>query len=146
MEDINTGDLLSILGQEESSLKFQTFKECYLKILELPTLPEYLSEMLVLHNIEKTACIETSTLSRTYAYQIFSGKRKPGRNRLLALCLSMHLSLKETQLALNIAQLAILFPKRKRDAVIIFALEKKLSVQQTNHLLFELEEKYLITF
>lgn len=143
MDDLDTGELLNILNQVNKTAKIQEFTTEYLDNQESLSLSDYLEKRLLAYGLEKSTVIKESNLSRTYAYQIFSGTRQPGRDRLLSLCLAMGLSLKETQRALSIAQLGNLYPKRKRDAALIFAMNKKLSVLQTNDLLFELGDKVL---
>lgn len=143
MKDLDTGELLEILNQVNKTTKLQEFTTESLDDPESLSLPDYLENRLDFYGLEKSTIIKDSNLSRTYAYQIFSGIRQPGRDRLLSICLAMGLNLKEIQRALCIAQLGNLYPKRRRDAVLIFAINKKMSVLQTNDLLFELGDKVL---
>ena len=76
-------------------------------------------------------------LPRTYAYQILRGPKNPGREKVLALCLAAKMDYEETQRALALADAGKLYSRRKEDSIIIFALEQKLSVLQTNELLYE---------
>lgn len=98
---------------------------------------EYLHAYLYTHGIQESELIRTSQIQRNYAYQIFNGSKNPGRDKVLALCLAAQMSYEETQRALCLADLGKLYPRRLKDSIIIFALEKKLSVQQTNELLYE---------
>lgn len=87
--------------------------------------------------------ITRSGIERTYFYQIMSGKRKPGRDKVLILCLAAGLSLDDTQHALACGQLSQLYVRDRRDAVLIFALNNHLTVQDTQELLSEFHEKIL---
>ena len=98
---------------------------------------EYLHAYLYTHGIQESELIRTSQIQRNYAYQILNGSKNPGRDKVLALCLAAQMSYEETQRALCLADLGKLYPRRLKDSIIIFALEKKLSVQQTNELLYE---------
>lgn len=76
-------------------------------------------------------------LPRTYAYQILNGTKNPGRDKILALCIAAGVDYEETQRALALSNMGKLYPRRREDSIIIFALEQKLSVLQTNELLYE---------
>ena len=107
-------------------------------------LNEYLEKLLAEKNLEKKEVVERSGLNREYAYHIFSGlKKNPSRPKILAIALAMELNLDETQYLLRYAQLGALYPRNQWDAVIISAVEQKLSVAQTNELLYRLGEKTL---
>lgn len=98
---------------------------------------DFLNHMLSTSPLSRSDLIKNAEIDRTYGYQILQGKRIPGRNKLIALCLVMQLTLKQTQYALTINGNNILYAKHKRDAIIIFSINRKLSVIQTNDLLFE---------
>ena len=104
-------------------------------------LNEYLQKLLAEKNLERSEVIDRSGLNREYAYHIFSGKKNnPSRQKLLALAIAMDLNLDEVQYLLRYAQQGILYPRNSWDAVIISAIEQKLSVSQTNELLNSLGE------
>lgn len=69
--------------------------------------------------------------------------RPPGRDRILALCLALSLSFEETQRALTLANTGALYARRIRDSILIFALQKNLSVLDANILLSEYSEEPL---
>ena len=89
--------------------------------------------------------IAASQIQRNYGYQILNGTRKPSRDKVLALCLALRLNLPDTGRALTLAQLGQLYPKKRRDSILIFSLNKRLSVLQTNELLLEMKEELLST-
>lgn len=93
--------------------------------------------------ISAASVIQNAQIPRTYGYQILNGSKNPGRNKVLALSLTLNLSLDDTQRALTLAGENILYSKNKRDSILIFSLQKKLSVQQTNELLFEMNKPLL---
>lgn len=82
--------------------------------------------------------IALSGLERTYAYQILNGRRQnPGKDKIVRLCLAAGLDLEETQRALKVGGMPILYPRDPKDAVVIFAIEHGLSVDSTNDLLYQ---------
>ncbi|MBR7024519.1 MAG: helix-turn-helix transcriptional regulator [Selenomonadaceae bacterium] len=109
-------------------------------------LHEYLKKLLEEKNLERAKVIEESGLNREYAYHIFSGKKNnPSRQKVLALSIAMNLNLDEVQYLLRYAQQGILYPRNSWDAVIISAIEQKLSVMQTNELLSSLGETIFLS-
>lgn len=131
----STKELLELLKNTKDYKDFS--KENYNDLIKAD-LPSELNKILIEKNLKKSLVIEKSNLDKTYAYQIFSGVKKPSRDKLLQLCFGMDLSLDEVQKLLKTTSYALLYAKDKRDSVIIFALSKNLSVIETNELLYEL--------
>ena len=75
-----------------------------------------------------------------YLHQIFAGRRKPSRNRLLCLCFGLEASVEETQELLKLCGMAQLYPKLKRDAIIYYGLLHGLKLFEINDKLFD--DKY----
>ena len=90
--------------------------------------------------IVKSKALKRAEINEIYGYQIFSGKRIPSRDKLIALCIGMELDLEETQSVLKCSGFAQLYPKSKRDSIIISGIEKGQSVFEINGLLYEYKE------
>ena len=132
-----TDELLKILHSTHSVSELNKYTDNLSEQKEHLTLSEYFTTHLRLHNIAESDLIRSSQIQRNYAYQILSGAKNPRRDKVLALCLAAQMNYDETQRALALADLGKLYPRRTKDAIIIFALEHDLSVQQTNELLYE---------
>lgn len=78
-----------------------------------------------------------------YMYQVFRGAKNPGRDVILCIALAMALSLDETARLLRIARLPLLDARNRRDSILIFALNRKLTVPDTNDILYEFEQDCL---
>ena len=63
--------------------------------------------------------IEQSQIERTYGHQLFNGTRRPSR---------MGLNVEETQKLLRAAGKSPLYPRLRRDAVILFGIRKSFSI------------------
>ena len=87
--------------------------------------------------------IRNSDIEKSYYYQIMKGNRVPSRNKVLRLCIGAGLSAEETSHALILNENAPLYLKRKRDKILSYALEKGLTVTETNILLDERGETTL---
>lgn len=130
-----TQELLLLL---KNTPKIETYLENHQESLISISLPDALTKLLQQKAISKSACIQKSGLDRTYGYQIFSGMKTPSRDKLLSLCFAMELGGDETQNLLNQTGYTCLYPRHKRDSVLLFALHKNLSVTEVNELLFEM--------
>ena len=107
-------------------------------------LSEYLVHLTADKGLKKADIIFASGLERTYAYQIFSGKKMPSRDKLIALSIGMQLTFDEVQKLFKVTGYAQLYPKNKRDNVIIFALYKGQSMFELNENLMRIGEEIII--
>ncbi len=99
-------------------------------------LSEYLNTLLCEKGIRKADVARSSLLDRVYVYQIFSGKKTPSRNKLIAIAFGLHLSDEETQTMLKLSGNRELYARDERDAIILFALQRRMNIFETNDLLF----------
>ena len=93
--------------------------------------------------ISKATLAKQSGMSDVYLYQLFSGRRKPSRNRLLCLCIGMQTTLEECQELLRRNKNATLYARSRRDAVIEYGILHKMSLYEVNDKLFEADEETL---
>ena len=75
--------------------------------------------------------LENADISFSYGYFLFSGKRKPSRDTVLKLAIAFGLNLEETQKLLSAAGFGGLYPKIRRDAVIIYAIQRGYTLPRT---------------
>ena len=99
----------------------------------------YLNNILENKGLVKSKIIKKTELSEVQCYQIFDGRRKPSRDSLLSICIAMELSLDETQQMLKTGGFAPLYPKNKRDVIIIKGIQNNLSVAQINERLYDMD-------
>lgn len=104
------------------------------------SLPDYLHDLLEEKGIKRSEAIRNAGLNDTFGYQIFMGSRRPSRNKLLQLAFSMRLTLQETNRMLQAGGANELYCKTRRDAIIIFALDRGYCLQKTNEALYEFGE------
>ena len=82
-------------------------------------------------------------MSEVYLHQVFSGRRKPSRDRLLCLCIGMGAGLENVQQLLKRVGYAPLYPKLKRDAIIGHGILHRTPLTEINDKLFSENEKTL---
>ena len=102
-----------------------------------PTCAQVLRELLEQTGVSAPEWIAAADISKSYAYQI------PGRDILLRTALALRLSLKETQRLLAVGGCGALYPKIRRDAAVIFALNQHMTLLETEDLLVSLSERSL---
>lgn len=136
-----TQELMKMLSTEESlETYFMKNKEELLDI----SLPDYLSSLLIKYHISKNEVIRRSYLNQIYGYQIFAGTKSPSRDKLISIIFGFQLHLDDAQRMLKIGGANELYPRKRRDSIVIFGLNKKLTVQELDDLLFEMGEDTLI--
>lgn len=108
-----------------------------------PTCARLLQEILEKAKMSIPEWIAGADISKSYGYQVLRGERTPGRDILLRTALVVRLSLKETQRLLAVGGCGALYPKVRRDAAVIFALNHKMTLWETEELISSLPERSL---
>ena len=103
-----------------------------------PELSDYLDGLLSAKGLSRAMAIKTADLSTNYAYQIFSGREHPSRDKLIRLAVGMELDLEETSRLFKLAGVNELYPRSKRDAVLMYCIEHGVPVIEIDLLLDEL--------
>ena len=129
------------------------------ELMEAPSLDQFLSEnqdsfnrdsicellnrLFQKRRISKATLAKQSGMSEVYLHQVFSGRRNPSRNRLLCLCFGLNASLEETQELLKQCGFAQLYPKDRRDAIILYGILNGMDLFAVNDKLFTENEETL---
>ena len=124
------GDILSYLEKNRSEMQLGSF-------------PEYLEQWLRQKQVTRAQVVRRSNLNRAYVYQIFSGKKYPSRDKVIALAFGLELSADETQTLLKQAGYRELYPRDPRDALLLFSLGKHMTLLDANELLYDHEIEVL---
>lgn len=132
-----TNELMDALNQSSSIHNFIKQEQDFLID---SSLSEFLNQLIKEKSLVKSSVIKKSNMHEIYGYQIFSGKRVPSRNKLIALSFGMELTLDETQALLKYAGFAPLYPKQKRDSLLIWSITHHFSIYETNDLLYSENE------
>lgn len=91
----------------------------------------------------KSDIINKSDFSYVYFYDVIAGKKIPTSDKIIRLVLAMHLSLEQCQTALRYCGKSQLYPRIKRDSLLIYAISHGYTVFQTQELLIKSGEKEL---
>ena len=107
-------------------------------------LADYAHELLDAHGITRAQAIRDAGLNTTYGYQIFQGQRAPRRDQVIMLAFGLRCSLDEAQRLLRYAGHAELWCKQRRDAILIFCLDRGLTRAACDDELYRLGEPTLL--
>ena len=108
---------------------------------KIPTLSQYLQELLESKDLRRIDVIHHANLNETFGYQVFTGARKAGRDKLLQIAFAMRLSLRETNRLLQAGHVNGLYCKDRRDAIIIYCLAHESTLAEVNEELYRFGEQ-----
>ena len=132
---ISTDQLMALLFKERDIEQFlQRDESSFL----LPTFAEYMTDWCKKHDQVPEKVILRANLDKSYGHQLFSGKRNPSRDTVLQMAFAIGADLPQAQEMLKIARKSILYPRVKRDAVIIYCLHNSISLTDTEIILYDL--------
>lgn len=132
-KDITTGELLARLFKA-TQLKDVFHKE---DIPQPPLFDEYLRQLCRGKGEIAEHVIKRAGIDRTYGHQLFSGRRKPSRDKVIQLAFGFGLDVEEAQKLLKAARHTALYPKIKRDAAIIYCLARNMEIAGVQNVLTE---------
>ena len=122
---VNTNTLMKRLFKAADLDAYLEGNESYLQSPDFSTL---LQQYCQTRKMLPAHVIELSQIERTYGHQLFNGTRRPSRDKVIQLALGMGLNVDETQRLLRAAGKSPLYPRLKRDAVILYGIGKKLPI------------------
>ena len=102
----------------------------------LVSVAEYLNKMLIKYNLEKSDVAKRGGFVGNYPYQIFNGIKAASRDKLIQIAIGFPLTVEDTQYLLRLGGHSELYVRNSRDAYIMFALEKRYGITETNELLY----------
>lgn len=135
MKDISTHLLIKELKESSNVASYIARYESDLNAMDFTA---YINHLLSDKALKKSQVIKDSALHRTYGYQVFSGIKNPSRDKVLMLAFGFKLNFDETQRLLSYAKFSPLYPKDKRDATITFCLMNHKTMDDTNHMLYDM--------
>lgn len=123
----------------EKNGTFAKFAEIHEESFVHSEFSEYINRLSREKEMAPIQIIKNAQIDRVYGHQLFSGTRKPSRDKALQLAFGFGLSLEETQKLLRMADKSSLYPKIKRDAAIIYGLNNRMQISEMQELLFSLD-------
>ena len=143
MDNNTTEKLTEVLINIDHTDKLQNYIDNLEEETPFGSFQEYFNSLPQVSSLDKAELIRRTNIERSYGYQILKGTRSPGRDKVLLLCICAVLNLHETQRALRCAGEPELYSRSRRDAIIIFALNERLDIADTQELLMQFDEPVL---
>lgn len=140
MRQKSTNDLNQELMAQPNLDKYITENETHFTDVDISA---FLLELYERCRLSKAELARQAGMSEVYLHQIFSGRRKPSRDRLPCLCAGLEAGLEDIQRLLKQAGYAPLYPKLKRDAIIIHGILSHTPLNEMNDKLFSENERTL---
>ena len=139
MDNITTSKLLTMIRGA------RTFEEAtaYHHAASEPTFSDLLFQMMQERALTPKDMIKKSSIERSYFYHILNGQKTPGRNIVLRIGLCLRVNLNDMNRLLTLAGASSLYARVRRDAGLIFAIQHKYAMDQTNDLLIQAGEEPL---
>ena len=129
----------SLLGGIFKASELDAFIGSHQAAFEMPTLPAYLCALCEQKGVERFEAVRRAGIDRSYGFQIFQGTKNPSRDKVIQLAVGLMLDYEEAQALIKIAQKPALYPRFKRDAAIIYCINKHLSYTDTQAVLSGLD-------
>ncbi len=132
MKDETTSRLEELLKtSNETFNKYESNDNVYENFLD------YFNEYIAKNSLNISQVIKNSHINSNYVYKILNGKaNRPGRDKIIALCVGAGMNFEEINRGLKIAREGILYVKDSRDIRIAIEANKGLlSVMELNLIL-----------
>ena len=133
----STKELINELQKTTDIIKFAEDNK---DELDAVTLTEQLEIFLNKYQKSKGDIIRDAGIDTTYGYQIFDGKKKPRRDKLLQLAFGFPLTVEETNVLLRAGGMSDLYVRSKRDAICMYCLQQRMMLNECNDMLFKAGE------
>ena len=103
-------------------------------------LSAYLQQLLDEKGLARADVVREAGLNSTYGYEIFVGRKHASRDYILRIAFAMHATLQETNRMLQAAGHNELYCKTRRDAIIIFCIDKRYTLMHADEELYRFGE------
>lgn len=108
-------------------------------------LREYIAKLIAEKKLTISKVSIRGQVSDSYLYKINQGlKNNISRDKVIQLCFGFGLDIEESQKLLRIARVGELYPRIKRDSIILFCLENHMDIIECDKKLEEAGDKIII--
>ncbi len=121
----------ALLGRLFKAPDLETFLESNADEMTVPLFHFYILELCRKSEQVPERIIRRAAIDRTYGHQIFNGTRKPSRDKVIQLAFGFGLDVDGAQELLKLARHTALYPRIKRDAVILRCLNEHKDIFET---------------
>ena len=140
MSDKTTSDLRQELMEDNS---IDTYLQGNAALFVNQDVVVLLTELYEQKHLTKAALARQAGMSEVYLHQVFAGRCNPCRDRLLCLCIGLEVTVVVSQELMGQGGYAQLYPRVRRDAIILHAIAHGIALPLVNDKLYEENEKTL---
>ncbi len=101
--------------------------------------------MLAEKGLRRADVVREAGINETFGYQIFKGQRNPTRDKVLQLAFALGCDFVETNRLLKAAGANELYCKDRRDAIILFCIDRGMGLTRTDEELYRFGEETLVS-
>ena len=127
-----------LLRKLKTTRNIRNFVRKHEAYMETITFDAYIRDLCAHRGALPAHIIAASGIDRVFGHQIFSGVRRPSRDKVLQLAFGFELDYDGVQQLLKVARKSALHPKIKRDAVIIYMINQEMDLEYAQRMLVEL--------
>ena len=133
-----------LLNELKKTTTIEEFTNTNPEEFEALSLTKTLAQLLEKHKKARIDVIKAARFDYTYGYQIFDGKKRPKREKLLQLAFGFPLNLEDTNRMLRAGGVSGLYVRCKRDVICMYCLHKGMSLEECNSYLYQMGEETLV--
>ena len=138
---MNESKTEKLFGELLESENLQDYLESH--DLQTPSLADYLKRELAARGLKQSEVLKNAQIEQTFGWYVFNGQRGMGRDNVLKLSFGMGFDTRHANRALQAAGANALYPKNRRDAIIIYSLEHGYTLREANDALYAFGEECL---
>lgn len=138
----STDELMQILKNEPD---IENFIEENTEEIIHGDLRDYIANLLQEKKLTVAKVSRRGQMSDSYLYKLNQGvKENPSRNKAIQLCFGFALSADESQRLLNVAGVGKLYPRLRRDSIILHCLENHIDILECDKMLEDVGDKTIL--
>lgn len=138
----STDELMDILKSEPD---IEHFIEENTEEIICGDLSEYIVKLLQEKKLTVAKVSRRGQMSDSYLYKLNQGRREnPSRNKIIQICFGFALNADESQKLLNVAGVGRLYPRLRRDSIILYCLEQHIDILECDKMLEEAGDKTIL--
>ena len=142
-QEHSTTSLMNVL-QSADFMDIDSYSKNYIRSA-ISSFSVYMDSIIKRKGLKRQDIFQKADIPQKYGYKLLSGEsHTKDRDKLLRIFFAMNMTLKEVRRALELYGMPVLYPKKKRDALLIIAFNRGISsVDEVNKILTENGESEL---
>ena len=142
-QEHSTTSLMNVL-QSADFMDIDSYSKNYIRSA-ISSFSVYMDSIIKRKGLKRQDIFQKADIPQKYGYKLLSGEsHTKDRDKLLRIFFAMNMTLKEVRRALELYGMPGLYPKKKRDALLIIAFNRGISsVDEVNKILTENGESEL---